>query len=221
MNPEENNQEFEQNVSTPGGYLADTGEKDRLQWLAFCYVADELTTSQRADFESRLATDLEAQEALASVVDLSCNVHRNYLLQTEPASASTLLRAGLKDSISSDQSSTWSRMLLMAAAILVLASIGYVLFPNSNQGTAHNYRHQQSTDSDFSADDWINSFDEIARDQIELAVTDDNTPLVDLSEDEDLDVDSMLISFYSEVFDGQQESLLNSKSLNRKSGIDL
>ena len=227
MKPEEKNHKTEQNAPTPGEYRAVQGsaeanEQDHLQWLAFCYVADELTASQRADFESRLSTDLRAQEALASVVELSCGVHKNYQLQTESANTSTLLeRAGTRDS-TSDQPSTLSRLLLMAAAVLVMAAIGYGLVQNSNQSTVANHSHQQSSDSDFSADDWINSLDEIDGDQIELVDNEENASLVDVSEDENLNVDSVLISFYSEVFDGQQEEpLLNPKSLNRDSGMDL
>jgi anti-sigma-K factor RskA len=42
-----------------------------LQWLAFCYVAGELTTQQTFEFEQRIADDLEAQLAVADAVALS------------------------------------------------------------------------------------------------------------------------------------------------------
>ncbi len=227
MKPEETNHETEQNVPSPGAFgdgegSSEVNEQDHLQWLAFCYVGDELTARERDDFESQLSTDLEAQEALASVVELSCGIHQTYQLQTESANEPALLeRAGTRNS-TSDRSPTLSRLLLMAAAILVMAAIGYGLVQDSDKNTVVNHRHHHSSDSDFSADDWIDSFDEIDGDQVELVDNQENEALVDVNEDGNLNVDSMLISFYSEVFDGQQDdALLNSKSLNRDSGMDL
>ena len=42
-----------------------------LDWLAFCYVADELADSDRAAFEARLADDQAAREAVAHAVELT------------------------------------------------------------------------------------------------------------------------------------------------------
>jgi anti-sigma-K factor RskA len=39
-----------------------------LDWLAFCYVADELEPDQRASFENRLLDDQDAREAVAQAV---------------------------------------------------------------------------------------------------------------------------------------------------------
>lgn len=45
-----------------------TFEPNDLEWLAFCYVADELDASERESFELRLDQDQEARDAVASVV---------------------------------------------------------------------------------------------------------------------------------------------------------
>lgn len=45
--------------------------ENSLEWLAFCYVADELSADERAAFEERLATDQAAREAVAAAVELS------------------------------------------------------------------------------------------------------------------------------------------------------
>lgn len=45
--------------------------ENSLDWLAFCYVADELSDDERAAFEMRLATDQAAREAVAAAVELS------------------------------------------------------------------------------------------------------------------------------------------------------
>jgi hypothetical protein len=47
-----------------------------LDWLAFRYVADELSSDERDEFELRLATDQSAREAVAAAVELLANVHR-------------------------------------------------------------------------------------------------------------------------------------------------
>jgi len=48
-----------------------------VQWLAFGYVAGELTAEQSAAFEQRLANDLEAQVALSEVVSLTSATHKS------------------------------------------------------------------------------------------------------------------------------------------------
>lgn len=42
-----------------------------LDWLAFCYIADELDADAKAEFEKRLESDVAACEAVASAVQLS------------------------------------------------------------------------------------------------------------------------------------------------------
>ncbi len=209
MKPEETNQESQDNTLTPGEYFVGEGsdnssQHDQLQWLAFCYLADELTASQRADFEGRLSSELSVQEALASVVELSSGVHQN-LRNVDCAKDSMVLeRAGNRSSVFG-RSSTLSRMLLIAATVLVLAFLGYGVSQNTDRSTAHKNLDEQNIVSNFSADEWINSFDEIDDDQLTLTVTEEDVPVAEASEEANLGLDPMLISFYSEVFDGQQE----------------
>lgn len=49
------------------------GSDDELNWLAFRYVAGELTEEETESFEARLADDLAACEAVASMTELSIN----------------------------------------------------------------------------------------------------------------------------------------------------
>jgi hypothetical protein len=44
---------------------------DDLDWLAFCYIADELSPDEADGFETRLADDQEAREAVARAVHLT------------------------------------------------------------------------------------------------------------------------------------------------------
>ena len=244
MKPEKTNHENSHNAAAPGEFLAAqenhdlANEHDRLQWLAFCYVADELTTSQRANFEIRLSTDLQAQEALASAVELGGEIYRSY----ESDDGTILLDRAVRNS-ATDQSSPLSRILIIAAAVSVMAVVGYGLVQNSDQSTAHNNSPDQLSTAQLSilADDWIDSLD---GDEIEIADGGDSSELSELADWDseefeqsipvpdssaendlgvnDLGVDTSLISFYSEMLDsGQVDSLLNSESLKQKTGVEL
>lgn len=48
--------------------------EDDLEWLAFRYVAAELTTDERTAFEARLANDRAACEAVGRQVELACAI---------------------------------------------------------------------------------------------------------------------------------------------------
>lgn len=51
------------------------GQDDsELFWLAYCYVAGELSAAQAADFEARLEVDQPAREAVAQAVELTAAV---------------------------------------------------------------------------------------------------------------------------------------------------
>jgi hypothetical protein len=49
-------------------------QQEPLAWLAYRYVADELSVGEAADFEERLAVDQAARETVAEVVRLSAAV---------------------------------------------------------------------------------------------------------------------------------------------------
>jgi len=86
-------------------------EKNELDWSAFCYAAGEMTESEAAAFEQRLADDQAAREALARAVELTQVVATAESL--EPAVA---LRS---------QASSWTRrlawMAIGSAASLLVA----------------------------------------------------------------------------------------------------
>lgn len=105
---------------------------DQLQWLAFCYVSEELTSEQRQEFESRLSTDLEAQEALASVVELGRSIYEVHEAATalEHGNAvCTLVRTTPRKTASSI--ARW-RSLATVAAVVTMCFIGYGIFNKSN-----------------------------------------------------------------------------------------
>jgi len=130
-----------------------------------------------------------------------------------------------------------SRMLLMAAAVLVMAFVGYGLVQNKNLMTANSNLHNPSSPSSAQlsvfADDWIDSLD---GDEVAIADSGDPSELsewdseefkesvssLDSNSDDDLAVDTSLISFYSEMLDsGPEDGLLNSTSFGQETGVEL
>lgn len=91
-----------------------------LDWLAFCYVANELSADEQASFESRLADDQTACEAVARAVELVQAVALAETCDRErPIPASITRRT------------TWPRRLAWmsvgasAALVLVAAALGW------------------------------------------------------------------------------------------------
>lgn len=59
--------------------LLTPGSDDELNWLAFRYVAGELTGEEAASFETRLANDLSVCEAVAAVSELTISTQATLL----------------------------------------------------------------------------------------------------------------------------------------------
>lgn len=59
------------NTDNLNGQKAETGPPDELDWLAFRYLACELSEAENRAFEARLADETAAQEALVRAVELS------------------------------------------------------------------------------------------------------------------------------------------------------
>lgn len=99
-------------------------EQDDLDWLAFQYVADELDEAERAAFESRLADDTVASEAVVAAMKLAQQV--DYSLRgSNHHSASTV--SGVNgdtpvqpQSLATETSSRFSLPLAIAASIAAL-----------------------------------------------------------------------------------------------------
>ncbi len=54
-----------------------------LEWLAFCYLADELSPAQQAEFERRLETDASAQQALVVQMELTAQIAASQVASVE------------------------------------------------------------------------------------------------------------------------------------------
>jgi len=79
--------------------------QDKLHWLAFRYVADELDATEASEFESLLATDQAAREAVARAVEVT-----------------TQIRQALANAVvvtAASKQSNWSRNTTRAAVVAV------------------------------------------------------------------------------------------------------
>lgn len=121
--------------STPNHWSTDDSSTPEPQlseweWLAFCYLADELSPEQRLAFEQQLETNAEAQQALVLQLELT--------EQIAGAASATRLTTTLSDTLVHDQptarperlpralrsSSHKHRWLAAAAALFILGSAG-------------------------------------------------------------------------------------------------
>jgi len=87
-----------------------------LHWLAFCYVAGEMTAEQTTLFEQRLAEDFEAQVAVADAVLLSSSTHAS--IET---SQNRKVLVDRSHHCAANRSSLWL-WVAIAAGLLVLVS---------------------------------------------------------------------------------------------------
>jgi len=120
---------------------------DDLDWLAFCYVTDELDAESRAAFEQRLATDVIACEAVADAVHLSSLVY-----EVAEADDNKLVELPA-DPAEHTQPAKWSvvpTLVFAASVMLCLLAAGWI-WTNSN-GT------QQSPDANQLATTWAEAF---------------------------------------------------------------
>ncbi|MBI2480072.1 MAG: hypothetical protein HYV60_16015 [Planctomycetia bacterium] len=79
--------------------------EDRLSWLAFRYVANELDATETREFESRLITDQVAREAVATAVEETIRIRRAL--------------AGAVVVTAASQRSKWSRRSTRVAVVAI------------------------------------------------------------------------------------------------------
>ena len=195
------------------------GESDRLDWLAFCYVADELTETQRVDFETQLSSDIEAQEALANAVALGRSVFQAQQLTRNPANvqAKGQLRKKIVPTKRLTGQAGW-KFWIAAASALVVASL-IVLSVKSPDSQPIVAAHQTigggqdaadlKTDDDAieSIDSWLSDlvyFDMPVEGDDSLTISswesdDDSADDDSFQDDEAMDLDGSMVAFYSDV----------------------
>ena len=111
--------------------------------LAFRFLTNELSESERLVFEARLSEDQEAREALAHVVQLS-----TALRTTQPLSSRHTVRSSLTDSASKiatvrgrTVTNSWQRAFSLLASLTALVLFALILRWNGT--TPHNGTTQE------------------------------------------------------------------------------
>ena len=223
-------------------------ESDRLDWLAFCYVADELTDAQRVDFETQLSSDIDAQEALANAVALGRSVfeiqrpmqpaadvhaqmrhtqtrHVQMRSQSRSSRARGLVRSG---------QTGWKYWIAAASVIAVASLIAFSATSSESQPVVAVHRSvgndldavdlQTDGDAIESIDLWLTDlvyFDMTAK-RNEALTTDDWDAADDFSDevafqdDESMDLDVSLVTFYSDVLGGSDID-----AVENRNGVEL
>jgi len=92
-----------------------------LHWLAFCYVAGEMTAQQTIQFEQRIAEDFDAQVAVADAVSLSSSIYTS-IENLEVGKVSVDRSQPAAADRSTSRRSSWRWVAAIAAAILVIVS---------------------------------------------------------------------------------------------------
>ena len=102
---------------------SENADNQDLDWLAFCYISDEMSESDRESFESRLESDSLAQQALVDAVEQTQLIYASRL-ETEAGQTVQLA------SVEAKTNPSWSKrpgVLFTAAAAMLLIVIGWSL----------------------------------------------------------------------------------------------
>ena len=131
-----------------------------LNWLAFCYIADELNETERMAFESRL---LDCENAREAVVDAVRNSRALYeTLKSEPESLSHVVNLAAPKQVS--HTLRWTAAIVATAAAVLLAVNNWsIISPPStpvitseSDGLAAAWVETLVTMSDIELDEFIN-----------------------------------------------------------------
>jgi hypothetical protein len=101
--------------------------ENELDWLAFCYVADELDAEARAKFEQRLAVDPAACEAVAAAIETSQLVFQ--AVETGMETKAIAVRPESRRS-PAHSAHVWllnPRLVFAASILLTLLAIGWAI----------------------------------------------------------------------------------------------
>jgi hypothetical protein len=151
------------------------GDQD-LEWIAFCYIADELTEAEKTEFEIRLENDDLAQQAVVTAMEQSQTIYAA-LGQNVKTRQPVMVESAAPDSARNPIPG----LLIATAAALVLMVAGWAWF--ANQEFSGTVATTPNNDSEQLADAWVytlvalndNEWDEIVDDEPELQDSDEES----------------------------------------------
>ncbi|MDA7878904.1 hypothetical protein N9B09_01380 [bacterium] len=150
------------NNKKPEPLSFDSESKD-LNWLAFCYIADELDQTERMAFESRLLECEDAREAVVDAVRDSQTLYGTLQSESQPLAHGVNLAAPKQ----ATHTLRWTATLVATAAAVLLAvnSWSFIFPPNTpntpvvaadSDGLAAAWVETLITMSDAELDEFIN-----------------------------------------------------------------
>ena len=97
-----------------------------LDWLAFCYLSNELDAAERELFEQNLAGNQACREALARAVELQCAVTAEYAAERQVAASQVELARPEERWV---RAATW--FTITSAASLAFVAVYWVMNPTA------------------------------------------------------------------------------------------
>ena len=131
----------------------DSDGNPNLEWIAFCYIADEMTASEKSAFEMRLENDEQAQQAVVAAMEQSQTIFaalEDSATAIPPIMANpTLATTGAGRQIPG--------FLFAVAAALILMVAGWSWYANQDttETIAESLIIETNSDSEQLADAWI------------------------------------------------------------------
>lgn len=133
-------------------------ENSDLDWLAFCYVADELSDEHRAAFETRMAEDQHTRDAVVRAMELASDIYSVKLPEPNQLPVSKVKEpAGRRNWI-------WQT----AAAVLIGTSLGAWLWTSANDDSS-----VAESSNEALAVAWVDSLQEESLKDIESEASDE------------------------------------------------
>jgi hypothetical protein len=152
---------------------------DDLDWMAFCYIADELDGAQRAQFEARLENDELAQQAVVDAVG-QAQVLYSSLNSTSFNDGREPVALAARPIDAQQGSFKRSRALFATAAALLMLFAGWAWFSNANTSDPETL---VASESDRLAAAWIDTLAVMSDEELDDFI-EEETPTTDLIEEE-------------------------------------
>lgn len=149
-----------------------------LDWMAFCYIADELDGAQRARFEARLENDELAQQAVVDAVG-QAQVLYSSLNSTSFNDVKEPVAAVHSTRVDRKRHNRALRLFASAAAMLILVT-GWLWFSNTEK---NNSIELASAESDRLAAAWIDTLAVMSDEELDDFI-EEEAPVTDLIDEE-------------------------------------
>ncbi len=150
-----------------------------VEWLAFCYIADELDHVERDQFENRLENDELAQQAVADAMQFA-QVLYSSLNSTSFNDGKEPVAIVSRDVPANQRGFKRARTTFTAAVVMLVVVAGWAWFSNSDLG---NSNAVMASDSDRLASAWVETMMVMSDEGLDDFIEDESA-IVDSSDEE-------------------------------------